>query len=152
MINILQTALDLGTRLFITPVRKRQVAALCYRETQAGKKVLLITSRGTGRWIVPKGWPIKGLEDPEAALQEAWEEAGVKRAEVETDPIGHYDYEKWHSDRDATPITTQVYLAEVETLSEKYPEDHQRERQWFSQDEAASRVQEPELKEILRDL
>lgn len=152
MMNVVKNTLENAARIFQRPERERQVAALCYRETNAGKKILLVTSRGTGRWIVPKGWPIKGLDDPQAALQEAWEEAGVKSAEIETNPVGHYDYDKKRSGGDITPVKTQVYLAEVETLSETYPEDHQRERQWFSKDEAASRVQEPELKEILRDL
>ncbi|MFK7878230.1 NUDIX hydrolase [Roseobacter sp.] len=152
MINIVRTTLESAVRVFTGPERQRQVAALCYRDTQAGKKVLLVTSRGTGRWIVPKGWPIKGLDDPDAALQEAWEEAGVESAEVVADPIGHYKYDKKRSDGEVTPVKAQVYLAEVESLSESYPEDHQRERHWFSPDEAASRVHEPELKAILRDL
>ncbi|MEP2654638.1 MAG: NUDIX hydrolase [Sedimentitalea sp.] len=130
----------------------RQVAALCYRKTRSGKKVLLITSRGTGRWIVPKGWPIKGLADPQAALQEAWEEAGVTSADVTTTPIGHYEYDKWHRGGDVTPVQTQVYLAKVETLADSYPEDHQRERKWFTPAKAATLVQEPQLKEILQSI
>lgn len=152
MIEYVKSHFEGALRLILRPARARQVAAICYRETGVGKKVLLVTSRGTGRWIVPKGWPIKGLEDPEAALQEAWEEAGVKTAEVQTDPVGHYDYDKTRSCGQVTPVQAQVYLAEVESLAEEYPEDHQRERRWFSQDEAADRVQEPKLKAILRDL
>ncbi|WP_366524286.1 NUDIX hydrolase [uncultured Roseobacter sp.] len=151
MINIVKTTLENAMRVFTGPARERQVAALCFRETKKGKKVLLVTSRGTGRWIVPKGWPIKGLDDPDAALQEAWEEAGVKSAEVEADPVGHYDYDKLGDSGEVTPVKAQVYLAEVETLAESYPEDHQRERRWFTPDEAAARVREPELKAILRD-
>ncbi|MBW4709615.1 NUDIX hydrolase [Roseobacter sp. YSTF-M11] len=134
------------------PKRQRQVAAVCYRNTRAGKKVLLVTSRDTGRWIVPKGWPIDGLDDPDAALQEAWEEAGVKSADVQTDPVGHFDYDKRLADGDVTPVQAQVYMAEVEGLADTYPEDHQRDREWFSQEEAAARVDEPELKAILRKL
>ena len=56
--------------------RSLQVAALCHRRTKAGQKeVLLVTSRGTGRWILPKGWPMRGKSDAQAAAQEAWEEA-----------------------------------------------------------------------------
>lgn len=152
MIEYVKNHFDGALRLILRPVRERQVAALCYRETGAGKKVLLVTSRGTGRWIVPKGWPIKGLEDAEAALQEAWEEAGVEAADIQADPVGHYDYDKRLSCGDITPVKAQVYLAEVESLADHYPEDHQRKRRWFDQDEAAARVQEPELKAILRDL
>lgn len=152
MIAFVKSHFEDALRLILKPARARQVAAVCYRQTRAGKKVLLVTSRGTGRWIVPKGWPIKGLEDPQAALQEAWEEAGVKSADIQTDPVGTYDYDKKRAGGNITPVQAQVYLAEVESMAESYPEDHQRERQWFTQEEAASRVQEPELKAILRDL
>ena len=41
---------------------RMQVSALCHRRDASGKtEILLITSRGTGRWILPKGWPIDGL-------------------------------------------------------------------------------------------
>ena len=129
-----------------------QVAALCYKETKDGKRVLLITSRDTGRWIVPKGWPMKGKEDHEAALLEAWEEAGVKRADIEEDPVGYYDYDKGLDDGEAVPVRAQVYLTKVRNLSEDYPEVDERERAWVTPQEAANRVEEPELKEILRTL
>ncbi len=150
MIEYVKSHFEGALRLFATPPRARQVAALCYRRTQAGKRVLLITSRGTGRWIVPKGWPMEGLANSEAALQEAWEEAGVQSAEVEPDPLGHYRYDKYHARGGMTPVETEVYAAEVEALANSYPEDHQRKRQWFSPAEAAARVREPELKVILR--
>lgn len=132
--------------------RHRQVAALCYRQTRNGKRILLVTSRRTGRWIVPKGWPIKGLQDCKAALQEAWEEAGVKDAEITSEPIGSFDYDKFRSNGDMTRVQAQVYGAKVERLEDAYPEDHQRIRRWFSPDEAARRVSEPQLKEMLRSL
>ena len=126
-----------------------QVAALCYRETSVGKQVLLITSRDTGRWIVPKGWPIKGKNGAESALQEAWEEAGVKRAEVKQKPIGTYAYDKGLGGGDSVEVLTHVYLTEVKELSEDYPEADERERVWIAPGEAANRVDEPELKDIL---
>lgn len=129
-----------------------QVAALCYRETPQGKQVLLITSRDTGRWIVPKGWPVDGLDGAGAALQEAWEEAGVSKADVESDPIGYYDYDKRLNNGLSTPVIAQVYLTRVRNLEDKYPEVKQRKRQWFAPAEAAKLVDEPELREILRDL
>jgi 8-oxo-dGTP pyrophosphatase MutT (NUDIX family) len=76
------------------PEPSRQVAALCYRENAQGKQVLLITSRATKRWIVPKGWPIEGLDGPASALQEAWEEAGVRKADILPEPVGTYSYDK----------------------------------------------------------
>lgn len=151
MIEFVKSHFEGAFRQIFSPPRARQVAALCYRRTQAGKRVLLITSRGSGRWIVPKGWPMDGLENSEAAMQEAWEEAGVKSADVQPDPVGHYRYDKYHASGDVTPVQTEVYAAEVEALANSYPEDHQRKRAWFSPEDAADRVREPQLKAILRD-
>ncbi|MEX0340148.1 MAG: NUDIX hydrolase [Arenibacterium sp.] len=130
-----------------------QVAALCYRDTDDnGKDILLITSRETKRWIIPKGWPIDGLNNAEAALQEAWEEAGVKEAHITKKPMGHFDYPKRLSCGTTTEIETEVFLARVKHLSDNYPEDDERVRKWVSPDEAANLVQEPGLKSILRAL
>lgn len=138
------------SRTFGSPqARRRQVAALCYRQTRKGKRILLITSRRSGRWIVPKGWPINGLHDSNAALREAWEEAGVKHAKVTDTPIGSFEYDKFRSNGDVTPVQAQVYAAEVHKLEDAYPEDHQRIRRWFTPDEAAHVVSEPQLKEML---
>jgi 8-oxo-dGTP pyrophosphatase MutT (NUDIX family) len=132
--------------------RRVQVAALCYRETPRGKDVLLITSRDTGRWIVPKGWPINGLDGAGAALQEAWEEAGVTGAEIEAEPIGHYAYDKGLGNGLTVPVEAQVYLTRVSELEADYPEARERRRGWFAPQEAANLVDEPELKAILRTL
>ncbi|MEX0282416.1 MAG: NUDIX hydrolase [Arenibacterium sp.] len=127
-----------------------QVAALCYRETGKDEKdVLLITSRETKRWIIPKGWPIDGLKNSEAALQEAWEEAGVKKALVAKKPLGHFDYPKRLANGKTAEIETEVFLARVERMSESYPEDDERTRKWVSPCEAANLVQEPGLKSLL---
>lgn len=131
---------------------RQQVAALCYRDGKAGREVLLITSRDTGRWIVPKGWPIEGKDGAQSALQEAWEEAGVRKAEIGSDPIGTYFYEKGLDDGDSIPIEAEVYLAQVTKLRDSYPEVDQRERAWFAPQEAANLVDEPELRDILRAL
>lgn len=130
--------------------KRLQVAALCYRETQAGRQVLLITSRDSGRWIVPKGWPMEGLEDHEAALQEAWEEAGVRRANINARPVGSYGYDKGLSDGDSVAVEVQVYPALVQDLQDDFPEVDQRRRDWFAPEVAADLVDEPELKAILR--
>lgn len=132
--------------------KRVQVAALCYRDTDAGKRVLLITSRDTGRWIVPKGWPIDGLDGPGAALQEAWEEAGVKQADIESDPIGLYEYDKGLGEGLTVPVETRVYLTRVRDLSSEYPEADERKRAWFAPLDAANLVDEPDLKAILRAL
>jgi len=130
--------------------KRVQVAALCYRETPEGKEVLLITSRDTGRWIVPKGWPIDGLDGAGAALQEAWEEAGVKRAQITREPVGMYEYDKGLGEGLSTPVLTSVYAAEVQELRAEYPEADERTRAWYCPQDAAELVDEPELKAILR--
>lgn len=137
--------------LFLRPKRV-QVAALCLRNGKDGQEVLLITSRGTGRWIVPKGWPIDGLNGPETALQEAWEEAGVREAKVQKEPVGRYNYDKILDNGTSEPVETQVYKITVSELSDEYPEVSERNRCWMSASEAANLVREPQLQEILREL
>ena len=66
-----------------------QVGALIVRRRRGSCEVMLITSRDTGRWIVPKGWPMRGKPDDEAAAQEAFEEAGVE-GEISRDPVGSF--------------------------------------------------------------
>ena len=130
---------------------RRQVAALCHRDHAGRREVLLITSRERGRWIVPKGWPMEDRSDAEAARIEAWEEAGVEAAEVSEDVLGAYFYEKRVEDGEDIPVEAQVYEVEVAALAEDYPEREERERVWVTPEEAARRVDEPELQEILRD-
>lgn len=134
--------------MFQRPVRV-QFAALCYDVTGPEKKILLITSRGTGRWILPKGWPIDGLESPETALQEAWEEAGVLRGETSKEPLGSYLYDKGLPGDWSVPVRTMVYPVRVLELSNDYPEAEERTRKWVTPVEAAELVDEPELKELL---
>lgn len=132
--------------------KRLQVAALCYRKSGPHTEVLMITSRGSGRWILPKGWPINGKDGAESALQEAWEEAGVKKADIQGDPIGHYDYLKNLGKGRAETVETLVYIAQVTKLSKSYPECHQRKRQWMRAEEAANLVHEPKLRALLRQL
>ncbi|QDC09139.1 NUDIX hydrolase [Oceanicola sp. D3] len=141
---------------FLRPMLQRpprlQVAALCYRRTEGEKEVLLVTSRGTGRWIIPKGWPMRGKDSAGAALQEAWEEAGVRSRKVSKKAIGSYTYEKTHDDGWGVPVETLVYPVAVEELAADFPEASERKRMWVSPDEAANMVREPELQDILRAL
>lgn len=152
MIHVFKRA---WTDMFL-PILQRpprvQVAALCIRDTPEGKTVLLVTSRDTGRWIVPKGWPIKGLDGAGAALQEAWEEAGVTDAEADDIAFGTYHYDKITDEGLALPVEVLVYLARVRNLSDEYPEADERRRAWFTPAEAAERVREPELKDLLLSL
>ena len=125
-----------------------QVGALCLR---ADGCVLLITSRGTRRWIIPKGWEINGLGPARSALQEAWEEAGVQGS-VEENPVGSYRYEKTFKDGRSLSIGVRVYRVAVAALAEDFREAGQRKRRWFRPAKAARRVAEPELQRLLAAL
>lgn len=141
----------LASRLALRPPAN-QVAAICVREKSGEKQVLLITSRGTGRWIVPKGWPMRNKSNADAALQEAWEEAGVKSGKVSKAPLGRFHYDKLHDDGHITPIEAEVFLVEVDELCTDYPEADQRTRQWLTPAAAARLVDEKELKALLLSL
>lgn len=127
-----------------------QVAAICYQGNGADRKVLMITSRETKRWILPKGWPIDGLEANAAAAQEAWEEAGVKVANIAPEPLGVYDYDKRLEGGATVQCATQVFAVEVDHLEDKFPEALERTRKWVSSARAAEMVEEPGLQKILR--
>jgi len=127
-----------------------QAAALCWRKGKKGKEVLLITSRDTGRWIIPKGWPIEGLDGAGTAAQEAWEEAGVKPGKIKRQPLGLYHYVKRLSNGIPAPIEASVYPIEVARLADKFPECRERKRSWMSPEQAAMLVDEPELQDLLR--
>jgi len=128
-----------------------QVAAIPVRRRGDGNlEVLLVTSRETRRWIVPKGWRWPEVSDHEAAAAEAWEEAGV-RGRVLADELGTYTYDK---QRDGTLLSVDVivYLLEVTDEERIWPEMDERERAWFSPAAAAEAVVEPELKTLLHAL
>ncbi len=127
---------------------RTQVAALCWRREAGGPEILLITSRETGRWVLPKGWPETGEAGAATAVREAWEEAGVK-GEVGGDCVGLYAYHKVLGPERGVPCIVAVYPIEVRAQSRAYPEAGERRRKWFSAKKAAARVAEPELREIL---
>lgn len=128
----------------------QQVAALVYRRAKDGLQVLVITSRGTGRWIIPKGWPQVGRTFAETALREAYEEAGV-RGEVAETPIGSYGYCKLDLPPERiNQFTVAVFAVRFTGQEKNWPEREQRQCEWVSPVEAANRVEEPELKQILR--
>ena len=141
-----------ATQPNVTQARQPQVAALCLRGTGDDLRVLMITSRGTGRWIIPKGWPMPGKTNDQAAAVEAWEEAGVKKAKVNPDPIGSYDYDKDTDDGGVIPIEAHVYVLTVEKLVDDFPEADERKRKWMRPRRAAKLVAEPDLQKILREL
>lgn len=142
---------EVGRPLFLRPKRV-QFAALCTRGNGPDQEVLLVTSRETKRWVIPKGWPMDGLDGAETARQEAWEEAGVQAADVEKEPVGQYTYDKILKDGSAQPVLTSVYRIHVRELSDTFPEAHERERCWVSPQVAAERVDEPELRALLHQI
>ena len=125
---------------------KQQVAALCWRLNPA-LEVLLVTSLKTQRWILPKGWPHDGLSLAESAALEALEEAGMK-GEVSAPPLGHYRYIK-DKQGAALPIRVEVFALKVTEQSHVWPEKGTRKVLWLPPDQAAHRVAEAGLKNIL---
>ena len=130
---------------------RMQYAALCWRPATAGVEVLLITSRDTGRWVIPKGWPMPGLSPESAAAQEAWEEAGVQGM-VNPVTLGRYGYQKCLSTDATVPCAVAVYGLRVRHLADKFPEARERRREWFPADEAARLVHEPDLGRLIAGL
>jgi 8-oxo-dGTP pyrophosphatase MutT (NUDIX family) len=135
-----------------TGQRRRQVAALPWRAAPgadgAGLEILLVSSRETRRWVIPKGWPMRGKADHLAAAQEAYEEAGLDGRVVER-PIGEYPYLKRLKSGVGRPVTVDVFPLEVTGEHATWPEKGQRVLQWMSPVEAALAVQEPELRDLI---
>lgn len=132
----------------VTPVTRRQIAALCWRKKRGGIEVLLITSRETGRWVIPKGWPMDGRQSHEAAAIEAWEEAGVQGL-IQEKSLGIFGYHKLYPAKSAVFCEVEVYPLRVAKLLAKFPERAERRRKWFSPKKAAKSVHEEGLAEIL---
>lgn len=126
---------------------REQFAALCYRmrPDRGLLEVLLVTSRESGRWIIPKGWPMTGKKPHEVAAIEAFEEAGV-RGKAKKRPFGYFTYLKVLDNGQRAPCCVQVHLLDVEEISDAFREKGQRISEWVSCVEAARRVREPELK------
>ncbi|HKZ96072.1 MAG TPA: NUDIX domain-containing protein [Hyphomicrobiaceae bacterium] len=131
--------------------RTRQIAAIPVRRNARGKvQVLLVTSRETQRWVIPKGWPWPDLPDHEAAAEEAWEEAGV-RGLARRNKIGSFTYDKRRNGK-VVRVLVVVYLLEVREMARTWPECAERRRAWFSPAKAANAVEELKLKTLLHTL
>lgn len=110
-----------------------QYGVLPYRFTETNSlEVLLVTTRQTRRWVIPKGWPIKGLRPPKSAEREAYEEAGI-RGTVGAKSIGAFSYEKALDAHGVTvPCEVQVFPMAVKRQSDTWPEAHEREAEMMS--------------------
>lgn len=129
-----------------------QIGALCRRLGDKGSvEVLVITTRDSRRWTIPKGWPIKGLKSHQVAEREAWEEAGVV-GKAKKRPLGYYTYLKTLDNGDKIPAVVEVHVLKVDKVDNTFPEVGQRKVEWLSPAEAAVRVQEPELKGLLSSM
>ena len=131
--------------------RIRQVAAIPFRlNARGGVEVMLVTSRTTRRFIVPKGWPMKGKSGRKAAAIEAQEEAGVLGKTLK-EPVGTYSYWKRLANR-FVRVDVIVYLLEVTDELADWQEAKSRERAWLAPADAAMLIDEPDLSTLVETL
>lgn len=125
-----------------------QYAALPFRLEQGDLFVMLVTSRETRRWIIPKGWPEKNLKPYQVAETEAFEEAGLKGSIAKT-PIAAFEYVKLLDAKQSVNCLVDVFPLKVQDVLEQWPEQTQRQRAWMRPVEAAASVTEKGLKRLL---
>jgi len=123
-----------------------QSGVIPFRREKDGVQIMLITSRRRKRWVIPKGIVEPDLTPQESAEKEAFEEAGIS-GKISQETIGEYSYDKWGG-----TCTVKVFLLEVGKIFEDWPESFFRTREWLSLDQAIERVDEQELKDILRSI
>ncbi|MDE2362197.1 MAG: NUDIX hydrolase [Hyphomicrobiales bacterium] len=134
-----ETAADAASR--------RQYAALPYRNRER-LEIMLVSSRETRRWVLPKGWPMKGKKPHAVAATEALEEAGLL-GKIAKKPVGSYHYIKRMSNGAALACEVDVFPFRVQKQRKNWREQDQRLTSWFEAAEAAHLVDEPELSDIL---
>ena len=126
---------------------RTQFGALCWRINNDKLQVLMVTTRRTRRWVIPKGWPMDNATPAEAASMEAFEEAGVEGL-VRDSCIGIFFYAK-EMEGDDLPCVVAVFPLKVKKIHETWPEKDARSRRWMRPEKAARLVQEPELARLL---
>jgi 8-oxo-dGTP pyrophosphatase MutT (NUDIX family) len=136
----------MAPKLRKTPHNFDQSGVIPFRHPKGKLEVLLITSLGGKRWIIPKGIIEPDLSAEESAQEEAFEEAGIK-GKIIAKPIGEYQYSKWGG-----ICNVKVYPFRVERILGDYPESHLRKRKWVSVEKAGSLVDIQELVELIRFL
>lgn len=125
-----------------------QYAALPWRRTRDTVEILLVTTRNTQRWIVPKGWPLAGRTPRECAALEALEEAGVQ-GEMAAETLGSFNYNKLRKSGEIVPCKVHVFAMEVLHQHRKWAEKRARETRWCSLEEALAHVTEPGLRRLI---
>src|SRR6266850_551987 len=129
-----------------------QAGVIAYRILDGRVQVLLMTSRDTGRWIIPKG-NINGRSTPsKAAEKEAYEEAGVRGTITSSIPLGIYTYFKQLESGEARAAAVEVYLLRIKEQLKKWPERGERKLSWVSTKEAVGLVEEPGVVPLLQRL
>jgi 8-oxo-dGTP pyrophosphatase MutT (NUDIX family) len=126
-----------------------QAGVIAYRIRRGEVQVLLMTSRDTGRWIIPKGNIKPGTTPSQAAAQEALEEAGIKGTIVGSTPLGMYTYSKKLGSGEARAATVEVFLLQVKKQVKKWPEKGERKLAWVSAEKAVSVIEEPGVVPLL---
>lgn len=129
----------------------RQFAALPYKVKGGEVLVMLVTSRETGRWVIPKGWPKGRMKASQVAAEEAFEEAGLI-GEIADKPHGSFLYAKRLDDSRSKRCRVEVFLLAVSQELDDWPEKLQRRREWVSPSQAATHVAEKGLQKLLRNL
>ncbi|AHE52518.1 NUDIX hydrolase [Sphingomonas sanxanigenens] len=130
-------------------MRVTQSAALPWRRlSDGGIAMLLVTSRRTRRWIIPKGHIERGMTAAASAAKEALEEAGVTGRIG--GKVGTFDYDKLLTSGAARRLRVSVFPLEVVEELDEWEEQALRERAWFAPEEAAAATAEPELQAIIR--
>lgn len=128
-----------------------QIGALVWRIRKKQPEFLLVTSRETKRWVIPKGWPMPHLVHSNAAKQEAQEEAGIT-GRVQRKPLGTFTYDKVRPDGTSQPCKVLVFALAYEEKAERWPERKERKREWFPAVDAIRKVNEPGLKALMKTL
>jgi len=141
-------------RELISPLFRRpsvvQLAALCHRSGPDGLEIMLVRS-SRGRWILPKGWPIDGLNGAQTAMREAWEEGGVSEGKPAKRALGFFDTVKRLDSGSEIPCETHVYPIRVHETQPEFPEAENRSPAWVSVTQAVDMVEEDGLKAILTE-
>jgi 8-oxo-dGTP pyrophosphatase MutT (NUDIX family) len=128
----------------------RQYGAVPFAIDKGGRvRVVLLTSRQTGRWVIPKGWPMAGRKPTQVAVREAYEEAGLRGVVSRGNPVGRYRYRKRLLTGKFVTCEVAVFLLRVRRELTDWPESDQRVRAWFSLEVAAKLVAERDLAKLI---
>jgi 8-oxo-dGTP pyrophosphatase MutT (NUDIX family) len=130
------------------PVPRIQYAALPWRVANGRTEIMLVTSRDTKRWIIPKGWPMKGRKPHIVAAIEAVQEAGLI-GKIDKTKLGDFGYEKRLKSGTTVDCRVELFALRVERQRKQWPEKSQRATRWFECAISADLVEEPELRDLI---